>query len=129
MRFARNSYITWFLKLSFRVAFRKPFRDLPDTFRDAVFLKHVTLLQKKSTNKLVFLKLCVFFIGKVVRVENTASWKVSGRSRKGFWKENRKDFHRVRNTTSRKVSGRSRKGLRKLSRKVLFNFQNFSIVA
>ena len=37
MRFARNSYITWFLKLSFRVHFRKPFRDLPDTFRDSAF--------------------------------------------------------------------------------------------
>jgi hypothetical protein len=37
MRFDRNSYITLFSKLSFRVYFRKPFRDLPDTFRDAVF--------------------------------------------------------------------------------------------
>ena len=32
MRFARNSYITWFSKLSFRVCFWKAFRNLPDTF-------------------------------------------------------------------------------------------------
>jgi hypothetical protein len=82
--------------------------------------------------------LCVFLRKSSVCVENTASRKVSGRSRKGFRKENRKVFHRVRNTASRKVSGRSRKGFRKLgwkvfvqfsilcrsslSRKVLFNF-------
>ena len=53
MRFARNSYITWFLKLSFRVDFRKPFRDLPDTFRDSAFSHFLFffvlfLIQKKN---------------------------------------------------------------------------------
>ena len=35
MKFAKNSYITFFLKLPFRRSFRKPFWDLPDTFRDS----------------------------------------------------------------------------------------------
>ena len=47
MRFATNSYITWFSKLSSRVYFRKPFQDLPDTFRDAAFSP--------------FLYFCIFF--------------------------------------------------------------------
>ena len=59
------------------------------------------------------------------RLQNIASRKVSGRSQKGFQKENRKVFHRVRNTASRKVSGRSRKGFRKLGRKGFVHFSIF----
>ena len=48
----------------------------------------------------------MFFFEKTVHVQNTASQKVSGRSRKGFRKENRKVFYSGQNTASRKVSGR-----------------------
>ena len=43
MRFAKNSYITSFLKLPFRRSFRKPFRDLSDTFRDSAFFTFCVL--------------------------------------------------------------------------------------
>ena len=36
MRLDKNYYITWFIKLPVRTNFPKPFRDLPDTFRDSV---------------------------------------------------------------------------------------------
>ena len=35
MRFVKKSHITLFPKLPFRLNFRKPFRNLPDTFRDS----------------------------------------------------------------------------------------------
>ena len=66
----------------------------------------------KQTRHIIFIwsslnyVMIVFFGGKIVHVENTASRKVSGRSRKGFRKENRKVFYSGQNTASRKVSGR-----------------------
>ena len=51
MRFARNPYITWFPKLSFRVYFQKLFRDLLDTFRDtALSFFSLFFLPKTSSN-------------------------------------------------------------------------------
>ena len=46
------------------------------------------------------------FFEQILHVENTASRKVSGGSRKGFRKENRKVFYSGQNTASWKVSGR-----------------------
>jgi hypothetical protein len=36
---------------TFRFSFRKPFRDLPDTFRDAVFSTHTLLFRRKTHSK------------------------------------------------------------------------------
>ena len=54
MNFAENYYITWFIKLSFRTNFRKPFRDLPDTFRDSVVSAFLNLFVFSPFGKCVY---------------------------------------------------------------------------
>ena len=64
MRFARKSYITLLPKLSFRICFRKPFRDLADTFRHPVFLQVLFLCMCVCV--CVFLYVYVFIFDVVI---------------------------------------------------------------
>ena len=76
MRFARNSYITWFSKLSFRVYFRKPFRDLPDTFRDAAFSFFFVFV-------VFFMFSIIIIISMVAKQALTLEWQLFGKC--SFW--------------------------------------------